>query len=80
MNEPSPNMDADRKRLLRGVMLAVFIWGTLLSLGAGLFGIHPERGGVQFAPNPIRGAIVFACVVAFLLMWLLALRARSQRA
>lgn len=64
------------RRLLRGIMAAVAVWGLLLALGTALFGVDPETGQVTFAPNLARGIIVFGCVAAFLGIWLLALRRR----
>jgi hypothetical protein len=68
---------ADRRRLLRGVMLAILIWGSTLSLGAFLFGPSPD-GTVTFAPSVSRGLIVFSCVSIFLGGWALLLRQRGS--
>lgn len=65
---------ADRRRLLRLVMLAVLIWGSLLALGAALYGFDPATGDVHFSPNVFRGLIVELCVLGFLGVWVLALR------
>ena len=62
-------------RLLWGVMAAVGIWGGLLALGAGLFGTD-QQGEVHFAPNPVRGLIVLACVWFFLGGWFLLVKRR----
>lgn len=69
---------ADRRRLLRGVMLAVLVWGSLLSLGAFLFGPGPD-GLVRLAPSVSRGLIVFSCVAIFLGGWALLLRRQRSR-
>ena len=67
---------ADRRRLLRMVMLAVFAWGTILALGATLYGYDQVTGAVHYSPNLVRGCIVESCVLALLGIWLLALRTR----
>jgi hypothetical protein len=59
----------DRRRLLRLVMLAVWIWGSLIALGAALFGYQANTGDITFAPNLLRGAIVESCVLIFLGTW-----------
>lgn len=64
MNPATPGS----RRLLLGVMLAVGVWGGLLALGACLFG-SDANGEVHFAPNPMRGLIVLACVSLFLGGW-----------
>lgn len=69
-----PSADA----LLKYVMIAVAVWGGLLSIGALLFGIDMEAGKPVFSPNPVRGLIVLAAVGAFLGMWLLAWRRRRR--
>ncbi|GIW95336.1 MAG: hypothetical protein KatS3mg110_3377 [Pirellulaceae bacterium] len=61
------------------IMAAVFVWGTFLAVGAGLFGIDPKQGRVTFAPNILRGAIVMGCVLAFLGFWSAALWSRNRR-
>ncbi len=66
----------DRRRLLRGVMLAILVWGSVLSLGAYLFGTGPD-GLVTLAPRASRGLIVFASVAIFLGGWALLLRQRG---
>lgn len=66
---------ADRRRLLRGVMLAVFVWGSVLSLGAFLYGPGPN-GLIALDPSVSRGLIVFSCVAIFLGGWVLLLRQR----
>lgn len=69
-----PNEQADRRRMLRLVMLAVLIWGSILAVGAALFGFDASVGLVHFSPNIYRGLIVEACVLGFLGVWVLALR------
>ena len=69
---------ADRRRLLRFVMLAVLVWGSILALGAGLYGFDIGTGEVHFAPNLYRGLIVEAFVLAFLGIWSLALGSRAK--
>jgi hypothetical protein len=64
---------AERRRLLRLVMLAVLAWGSLLAVGATLFGFDQAAGTVQYSPNLIRGLIVEACVLGFLGLWVFAL-------
>ena len=66
------------QRLLYLVMSAVLVWGTVLALGAFLFGIDQERGGVHFAPNPVRGGIVFLFVLGFVGSWLLLVRRQQS--
>ena len=60
---------ADRMRLLRYIMLAVLIWGSLLAIGAALFGYDQTTGDVHYSPSLARGAIVETCVVTFLGVW-----------
>lgn len=75
-SEPAPGS----QRWIRGIMLAVAIWGSLLALGALLFGPDPATGKVTLAPSLVRGAIVGGCVALFLGWWgwLLRKRARSK--
>ncbi len=54
-------------------------WGSTLALGALLFGRDPETGDITFSVNPLRGGIVFGCVVAFLGFWIVMLRSRQSR-
>ncbi len=57
-------------------MLAILAWGTILSVGAFLFG--PDSNGVvTYAPSVSRGLIVFSCVAIFLGGWALLLRRRD---
>lgn len=74
--EPASARARENRRLLRAIMLAVLAWGGALSLGTFLFGIDQERGGVHFAPNPVRGLIMLSFVLGFLGCWLLLLRRR----
>ncbi len=67
---------ADRRRLLRIVILAVLVWGSVLAMGATLYGLDPTTGGVQYSPNVLRGCIVESCVLGFVGIWLLALARR----
>ncbi len=64
---------SERRRLLRIVMFAVLAWGSVLALGAALYGVDPATGGVQYSPNILRGFIVEGCVLGFLGIWLLAI-------
>lgn len=68
------NHSENTSRLLYLVMSAVLLWGTILAIGAFLFGIDQERGGVHFAPNPLRGAIVFLFVIGFVGLWWMLVR------
>ncbi|MGE0760589.1 MAG: hypothetical protein AB7F89_08905 [Pirellulaceae bacterium] len=67
----------DRRRLLRLLMLAVFVWGSMLALGAMLFGFDRETGVVGFSPHLGRGLIVELFVLAFLGVWWGLTRRRS---
>jgi|CXWL01.1.fsa_nt_gi hypothetical protein len=68
----------DKQRLLFGVMLAVAVWGSILALGAFLFGPDLATGQVTFAPNAVRGGIVLGFVVLFVGGWALLLRGRKS--
>jgi hypothetical protein len=57
------------RRAIAYVMAAVLVWGGLLALGAYLYG--GTRQG-------IKAAIILGCVLAFLGLWALLLRHRSQ--
>jgi hypothetical protein len=61
-------------------MLAVLVWGVILSIGAGLYGVHPRTGEITYAPNPLRGVVLLLCVLAFLGFWrlMLGVRAKAQ--
>ncbi len=50
-------------------MLAVLVWGSVLSLGTFLFGIDQQAGGIKYAPNPLRGLIMFSFVLGFVGFW-----------
>ena len=69
---------ADRRRLLRFVMLAVLVWGSILAVGAGLYGFDPATGEVHYSPKLLRGVIVETFVLAFLGVWSLALFRRPK--
>jgi hypothetical protein len=69
--------DEAKRWTIRGIMIAIFLWGTVLAIGAGLFGVDAQ-GGVSLAPNVVRGLIVWFCVLAFLGFWIAALR-RNKR-
>ena len=56
-------------------MLAVLVWGSVLSVGAFLFGTGPD-GLVTLAPSVTRGLIVFSCVAIFVGGWALLVRQR----
>lgn len=61
---------AQRNRTLRWLMLAVAVWGGVLSLGALLFGID-DQGTVSFNVNPTRGLIAVVCVLGFIGVWMI---------
>jgi uncharacterized membrane protein YozB (DUF420 family) len=61
--------EASRNRLMFWLMAAVAAWGSLLSLGALLFGVNDE-GAISFSVQPVRGLIAILTVAAFLLLWL----------
>jgi len=67
----------DKQRLVYRIMLAVLAWGTLLAVGAALFGPDPNTGQVALAPNIWRGVIVLSCVGLFLGGWLVLLWRRG---
>ena len=68
----------DRQRLLIGVMLAVAVWGSILALGAFLFGFDEVTGQVAFSPSVVRGGIVLGFVAIFVGGWALLLRGRKS--
>ncbi len=78
MSVPTPDRS---NAVLYYIMLAVAVWGGLLSLGAFIFG-RDASNTITFAPNPVRGLIVLACVSAFLGSWIVLLamlRRRQER-
>ena len=75
MNDRS---DQDR-RFVRWIMFSVLIWGVVLAIGAALYGVHPRTGRIEYAPYPLRGGVLLACVLAFLGFWQLMLRVRAGR-
>lgn len=78
MNGKPATEDLQRDRFLRGVMIAVAVWGGTLSLGTFLFGPDPATGEVTFAPSVVRGGIAAGCVAFFVGGWaLLWLRRKS---
>ena len=68
----------DKQRLLFGVMLAVAAWGSILALGAFLFGPDLATGQVTFAPNVVRGGIVLGFVAIFVGGWALLVWRRAK--
>ena len=76
---PIPPVEPSADRLLLYVMLAVAIWGSILSLGASLYGMDIQAGKPVFAPSPIRGLIVLTFVCGFLGVWWMSWRARKKR-
>lgn len=60
-------------------MAAVFLWGAVIALGAGLFGRDPRSGEATFAPHPMRGLIVLAAVSLFVGLWWLAAARRKRK-
>jgi hypothetical protein len=71
-------VDEKRSNLIKWIMLAVLVWGSLLAVGSALFGPDPETGRVALEPNLWRGVIVMGCVLFFLGGWVLLLT-RSRR-
>lgn len=69
---------ANRKRLLRMVMLAVLAWGSMLALGSLLFGYDRNTGDIAYAPNLWRGLIMEGCVLIFVGSWWLLTRSASD--
>ena len=72
------NREIQNQRLLRWIMLAVLIWGIVLSIGAALYGVHPRTGSISYAPYPLRGGVLLACVLVFLGFWEVMLRVRRR--
>jgi hypothetical protein len=64
MPSPAPH------RIIFYIMLAVFVWGAVLALGAFLY------GGARQA---LKADIILACVAIFLGIWALLLRRRAKR-
>lgn len=63
MDPPSP--DANRntaRRLLLGIIVGVFAWGTYLAVGA----VRANRARDDFR----QGIVIFVCVSGFLVFWL----------
>ena len=58
----------DAEKIIRGIMLALVVWGVIQAIGSWLFNHDPRR--------PL---IVLACVGGFLGFWLAALAARRRR-
>ena len=52
---PKSKIQNQDKRFLWLIMAAVFVWGTLLALGAGIFGVNPQSGAIEYSPNVLRG-------------------------
>ena len=59
---------ADARRIIRGIMIAVLLWGAVLAAGSWTFN-HDVR----------RPIVVLACVLAFLGFWGALLAARKRR-
>jgi hypothetical protein len=57
-------------RVILYIMLAVFVWGAALALGAFIY------GGTRQA---LKADIILGCVALFLGSWALLLRARAKR-
>jgi membrane protein DedA with SNARE-associated domain len=57
-------------RVIFYIMLAVFVWGALLALGAYFYG-----GNRQL----LKADIILGCVAIFLGLWAILLRARARR-
>lgn len=61
-------MDRFKQNPIAWIMLAVFVWGTILAIGA-----------YRFNYMPMRFVMVFGCTIGFLLFWAVALRVRQRR-
>lgn len=70
---------SSNSRRLHWLMAAVFLWGAVIALGAGLFGRDPETGEAAFAPHPLRGLIVLAAVSLFVGLWWFAAARRARK-
>lgn len=68
MSGTSPAVSGSPEKIIRGIMLALVVWGVIQALGSWLFNHDPRR--------PL---IVLACVGGFLAFWLAALTARRRR-
>lgn len=64
----SASPPAGRDRIIRGIMIAVLVWGAILAAGSWTLN-HDVR----------RPIVVMACVLAFLGFWIAALAARRRR-
>ena len=64
----SPLPPPDSSRIIRGIMLAVLVWGAILAAGAWTFN-HDIR----------RPLVVMACVLGFLGFWGAMLASRRRR-
>jgi hypothetical protein len=58
------------QRWIAYIMAAVFVWGSLLALGAYLYG-GPRQA--------VRAGIIFGCMFAFLAFWAILLRYRAGK-
>ena len=63
---PPPPPDADR--IIRGIMIAVLVWGSILAAGSWTLNHDPRR--------PV---VVIGCVLAFLGFWKAMLASRRRR-
>ena len=74
------NADAEQRRFLRFLMLALLAWGAMLALGTFLYRVQREGGKPADGSLPLyRGLIVLGCTLAFLGLWLAALAVRARR-
>ena len=51
------------------IIMAVLVWGSVLALGATLFGYDQATGDIHYSVSFVRGAIVEGCVLTFLGLW-----------
>lgn len=65
MTTPQP---PDAERILRGIMIAVLVWGSILAAGSWTLNHDPRR--------PV---VVLGCVLAFLGFWKAMLASRRGR-